>query len=1012
MSVVRRITESIIGITSSLLKANVVDNCDLEVVDDEYTFVTRRSAMVTIIAAPGMHAITGKEEQAHIQNMIKEALDSAITGGMHSAQIVFERNPQATRRRLDEMLAPSKQSAKRLQVDLDCVVDETVQEIERWTVDEGTLIALWTHPDALSPDILKRELETLKKQRKETPLETLDTMDPFVLIPLLRSQHQNFVRNFMEQASLGKLHARALKTHEAARRIRMQMDPEMTAENWAPSLPGDTVIPRARAEKLLNGSKKPNDGDLLWPTIAEQLVPRSVEPADKGTVRVGNIFYAPVTIERYMRDKVTFQDLHRLMPNDLPWRMSITLNGVSNMGTLAIKRQLAILGALTSAENKAIRDAITEMTEKVQLGESYGEITTILMTWAHTVEEARARQGMLVQAIQNWGQCDASPERADPAEIMLKSACGMTHNPPVTRGFPPLTDAVKMMPLTRPASDWEQGNVIFRTADGVIWPYQTGSSVQSRWNDIMFAPPGQGKTVTSCRLNTALVLTPGLERLPRLGVVDIGFGGAGTTRLIKNALPERLRHLVTHHRMKNSKDDAINPFDLQLGAEAPIAVERSFLVNLLTLLGTPAGREKPYDSMAELCGLVVDELYREARDPLTAKCYEAGMPGGIDRKIREYNFTVVEGDTTWWDITDMFFAKGDIPMATRAQRFAVPTLQDAAAIAKRSNTIAQTYSEEGGVRTEQGESLTNAFSRMISAAIRDYPALSRPTVLDFSNARMVVIDLQDVAPPGGAAASKQTAVMYMLARYVIAKDFYLHEEYARLFKPSYQDYQKRRIKSIRTDVKRLVWDEFHRTEGVETVRAQAVIDMREGRKHGVQVGLISQDLNDFTETMIKLASSIYVIGVGSKLETNQIKEKFTLSESEYNALETNAVHGPQQGGNAFLFKYETKKGWRSQVLKSTVSPHELWAYSSTIEDNDLFEALNSMHEYEECLKMLTVAFPSGSAKSEHEKIARSSEMTGLSESEATGKIIAALVERTETAYTRHIRQQKREALVA
>ena len=56
---------------------------------------------------------------------------------------------------------------------------------------------------------------------------------------------------------------------------------------------------------------------------------------------------------------------------------------------------------------------------------------------------------------------------------------------------------------------------------------------------------------------------------------------------------------------------------------------------------------------------------------------------------------------------------------------------------------------------------------MISSAVREYPILSRVTAFDIGDARVVSLDLDEVAKTGGEAADRQTAVMYMLARYVL-----------------------------------------------------------------------------------------------------------------------------------------------------------------------------------------------------------------------------------------------------
>ena len=94
----------------------------------------------------------------------------------------------------------------------------------------------------------------------------------------------------------------------------------------------------------------------------------------------------------------------------------------------------------------------------------------------------------------------------------------------------------------------------------------------------------------------------------------------------------------------------------------------------------------------------------------------------------------------------------------------------------------------GNVSTKTGELLIAAFARMISSAVREYPILSRVTRFDLGT-RVVSIDLDEVAKSGGNAADRQTAVsVYKLARYILAKDFYLTVDAVAGSSDMYRDY--------------------------------------------------------------------------------------------------------------------------------------------------------------------------------------------------------------------------------
>ncbi|WP_048884128.1 hypothetical protein, partial [Komagataeibacter intermedius] len=82
------------------------------------------------------------------------------------------------------------------------------------------------------------------------------------------------------------------------------------------------------------------------------------------------------------------------------------------------------------------------------------------------------------------------------------------------------------------------------------------------------------------------------------------------------------------------------------------------------------------------------------------------------------------------------------------------------------------------ITLETGESLIDTFDRYIMNVIKNFPMLASPTRLDMGDARVIVLDLAEVAPSGSPAANRQTALMYMLGRHILARNFFLHPDYA------------------------------------------------------------------------------------------------------------------------------------------------------------------------------------------------------------------------------------------
>src|SRR4029077_14552402 len=118
-----------------------------------------------------------------------------------------------------------------------------------------------------------------------------------------------------------------------------------------------------------------------------------------------------------------------------------------------------------------------------------------------------------------------------------------------TSSVAPVSDVNTLLPFTRPASPWPNGALLFRSLDGKPWPYQPGSTLQTTWIDLIYARPGSGKSVLSNAINLALFLSPGIQRLPRIAIIDIGPSSSGLISLLQEALPYEKRHLVGYHRL-------------------------------------------------------------------------------------------------------------------------------------------------------------------------------------------------------------------------------------------------------------------------------------------------------------------------------------------------------------------------------------------------------------------------------------------------------------------------------
>jgi intracellular multiplication protein IcmB len=946
--------DALLAWIGSALGQNASSYCDLETADNRHTLVARDGSLVSIIKLHGATELVGPDEFDRIHRGLTNSLSSTMSRLGHAVQVYMHYDKDVVKDEIRDILAPATTTAQRLKMDLHDLFEERINHLANYCASEACFFVLWTRPNSLSQTQLdlanKAKLQRLSNA-KLPPLRGAQNV--LAAIPELRETHDSFVRSLLNDMLDVKLYAVLLDVHQALYEVRRSVDPDVTNLDWRPILPGDRIPIRNLRDKT-----RRDLSEVMWPPLAEQLIPRDGEILNLRTARIGDRIYASLFIDLFPQEiKPFFHLFRRVLQCNLPWRISYLMES-DGIKTLGIRPLLASILSFASTQNPLISDAsellhyYRDTTDSAVI-----KLRVCAATWAPLGEERllRTRSAELTKALQGWGRCEVGEVSGDSYLAALSSTLGVTTQSVATPSVAPLSDVVYMLPFTRPASPWVTGATLFRSPDGKPWPYQPGSTQQTTWIDLIYARPGSGKSVLSNSINLALCLQGGIKRLPRISILDIGPSSSGLISLLKEALPENLQHLVAYHRLRMTPDYAINSFDTQLGCRFPTPQERSFLVNFVTLLATPVGEDQAYDGIADMSGMVIDELYKNLSDESNPNKYSRDIVPEIDKALDELDIEV-DAHTSWWEITDSLFKKDQFHLATMAQRYTSPILADAVAIC-RTQVIEDLY---GKIVAPTGEPLIAAFGRMISSAVREFPNLSRVSAFDLGDARVISLDLDEVAKSGGESADRQTAIMYMLGRYILGRHFYLTEENLEDFPNMYHDYHRERILQIREDPKRLVFDEFHRTSKAKAVRDQVVVDMREGRKWKVQVALLSQSLDDFDSVMVEFATSIFIMDAGPKQAVDKSVETFGLSETARLAL-SNRVHGPRAEGATFLAQFATKLGMNTQLCTSTLGPIELWAFNTTSEDARIRNALYKRIGGKETRSLLGMLYPSGSA---------------------------------------------------
>lgn len=959
----------------------------LETADDEITMAAADGSLISYVKIDGSRQIIGEEEYNYLVEGSTIKIGSRFDRQGHALQVYFVRDPNRIAKHLEDLLRPSRLTAEAIELDVKDIFDERVRHLSRYLSYEECYYVLWTRPSVLTRNELKRAATDYKRKKwvkagfGQNPLAALDA---------LRTRHKSYIASIMSSLDELGIRAELMTVHDALRAIKNNLYPTKSHEDWRACLPGDPIPPRTPLSRV-------DLSDIVWPTLRQQLALADSYILNESIVRIGDLVWAGADVTLAPMDPSPFPMLlNRLHEAKVPYRISFLIEGGGVYSTQFRAFAATILG-VTNAVNKQIKFSI-EGLQRMARKEPVVRMRITVATWAprDNIRLLQDRLANLIQSVESWGYCQMSEFSGDALECVMSSAMGIHCASTAPSAIAPMFEVMKLMPWQRPSSPFDKGAMLFRTPDGKVWPYQTGTNITTTWFDLIFAQPGAGKSVLLNSTNMACCLTPGLGQLPYVAIIDIGPSSSGMISLIKEALPEARQHEATSYRMQMTQQYAVNPFDTQLGCRTPTLDERSYLVELLTLLCTPPGLDRPYDGMQQLAGLVVDEMFRW-RDDSAANAeprpYLPRLDLVVDEAISKHNLHLPT-DPYWWDVVDRMFDLGESHIAILAQRHAVPTLSDAITASRRPQI--RSLLEQTGVGLTS-ETVINAFERMITSSIREFPILSGITRFDVSDSRVCALDLMDVSPQGDDAADRQTSIMYMLARHVLVRSWWVGMEMIEHMPEKYRLYHELRLQNIIETPKRLCYDEFHRTSKSRSVRAQVVRDVREGRKRGVQIALSSQLLDDFDADMVDLATGVWVLGAAiSDQAVDNIRERFGLSQTARNIIRYKLT-GPRAGGAPALLVLGTVEGKYEQHLLNTLGPIELWALSTSAEDVAIRSRLYQKLGAGRARQMLAANFPGGSARGEIKRRVMMLAEKGEVRSAAVSQVVQEIVNELVTA---------------
>ncbi|MFK5892256.1 MAG: hypothetical protein QM504_03430 [Pseudomonadota bacterium] len=965
---------ALFGIFKSL-EPNIIDYSDLSTPIDKHTFLTDGGVLGTVFDYRGMrNEPISKNQYSNMISYLSGYLGSYFKSREHELDFVMEidTSPHNVKKRVDEYFLPNIRSMHNTSLgfqELFAAKSDLLKDI--CSLFESYFV-VWTAP-------------FLKNKDDEVILYPSSSKGPRGRYSnTLLSKHLAFIQTIESAFNRSNFECRMLNVQHGISRIRGAYNAMETPSNYKPILFPKTILSSDPKK-----NEKTDLGFVLPPLLKKQISPGRIEIKGFNEVSIGNRQYSSVEIERFPAENKGFDELiEKLILTKLPVRISMKISGGGEKHpVITAKKAYAYLS------NGRVRKSLRDMEKYVKNGGVVVGLQSTVSTWVDLRNNninkdnvdamLRRNTEQLIYALQGWGSTDVKTKGADAVEQYTNNIPGFRHNNTAPLSVPKVGDALYSLPLYKMSTIWDNSiDSLFCNSVGQIIPFKRFSKEQNNNCILISGSPGAGKSVLHNGLILSLACHPGLKSLPYLGIVDIKPSSFGALTMIRDELPDGLKHQIVMSRIENTLNCCINPHDTYYGARQPTKTQHTFIKEFWSLVTQDVQSPTQDNDVVIFLGAVITEAFRMLSDESLnsePRPYNPAENKTIEQWVQDSGYKL-EADTTYWDLFDHFHALKEYRKAARIQKLAMPTLSDLISACSSSNLVTEFKNAKVKNQSEIIVSVTN----ILNDVLKSYPALSSYTRLDFSDARMISLDIQPVANNSTYHTAHQTAIFYMLSMNIVTRNFMfepglLNQRHGDklIIGNDYQGYHNKIMTQLKGVPKGVYLDEFHMTSMINqpkerqpfftTITRNLIASMIRvnARVENIEFIIISQNPRDFDDDLRSLYTTGIIMGAAEE-DVNNVCEIFGLKD-EYKAR-LPYLGNPGPTGSNFIMVIKTKRHNYIYSLYNPTPGVELWGTSTTNEDVEIREILYSKMNSPDARRLLAKHFPGGSARNHLDKM--------------------------------------------
>ncbi|WP_225879319.1 hypothetical protein [Isorropodon fossajaponicum symbiont] len=299
-----------------------------------------------------------------------------------------------------------------------------------------------------------------------------------------------------------------------------------------------------------NKNPDKNDASLfLPPPLASQIVPR-IEKISNDIYKVNDWFFSAIEIQMFPTKSVNFEELKALT---LRKKMSAYINFVllpdgfdSIRGDFKTK-MARFAGSVTFDDEAKYLGQVLSNAKKERNSTA---IQWDISFFSKDINKLEADRSILSKYIVGWG--GSLPDMAGDVLRTILTSLGLKRTSIAPKACTVPSEIAPLLPLLTTKKPFSEGNILFRTVTGHIYPYSTQMSRQSGAT-LIYGPMGYSKSVLLGQIVKSVVNDAALKsnQLPKIAFIDIAKSPSGIIPFLKNVIKPEMREEISHTRLNH-----------------------------------------------------------------------------------------------------------------------------------------------------------------------------------------------------------------------------------------------------------------------------------------------------------------------------------------------------------------------------------------------------------------------------------------------------------------------------